>query len=66
MDGEQNENYTIGGGVGVRQECVMLPWLFSNFMNGCLREMKAIVGNVIARMGWAMVACLFANKTVIC
>ncbi len=25
---------------GVRQGCVMLPWLFSNYMDGCKREIK--------------------------
>ncbi len=26
--------------VGVRQGCVMSPWLFDIYMDGCIREMK--------------------------
>ena len=38
-------------GVEVRQECVVLPWLFNNiFMYGCIREMKARTGNIVARL----------------
>ncbi len=30
--------------VRMRQGCVMLPWLFNIFMDGCMREMKAKEG----------------------
>ncbi len=46
IDGEL-DNFEIG--VGVRQGCVILPWLFNIFMDGCMREMKAKVGNIGAR-----------------
>ena len=54
--------------VEVKQGCVMSPWLFNIFVDGCMREMNAKVGNVDARlkingMGWAVVACLFADNT---
>ena len=47
----------------------MLPWLF-NIMDGCMREMKAKVGNVGARpkmngMGQAVLAFLFAYDTAL-
>ena len=41
--------------VGVRQECMMLPFLFSIFMFGC-REKNLSYG-----MGWAVVVCLFMD-----
>ena len=48
----------------------MLPWLLKIFMDGCMREMKAKVRNVCAKlnmneMDWAVVACLFADDTVL-
>ncbi len=36
--------------VGVRQGCVMLPWLFNIFMDGCMGEMKCNVGNTGAKL----------------
>ncbi len=39
MGGEFSESSEVE--VGVRQGCMMLPWLFNIFMNGCIREMKA-------------------------
>ena len=64
VDGELSKSFPIG--VGERQVCVTLAWLFNIFMDGCRREMKAKVGNVDARlkmygMGWVVVACLFVE-----
>ena len=44
--------------IGVSERNV--SWLFNIFMDGCMREMKAQVGNVDARLkinvdGWAVV-----------
>lgn len=68
VEGELSESFALG--VGVRQGCVMSPWLFNIFMDGCMREMKAKVGNVGARLrlnevSWSVVACLFADDTVV-
>ena len=68
MYGELSESFTIG--VGLKQGCVMSPWLFNIFMDWCMREMNAKVGNVGTRlklngMGWAVVACLLADDTVL-
>ena len=38
VDGELSENFPIG--VGLKQGCVMSPWLFI-FMDGRMRKMKA-------------------------
>lgn len=50
----------------MRQGCVMSPWLFNVFMDGCMREMKARIGNIGARLRsngaeWPVVGCLFAD-----
>lgn len=47
--------------VGVKQGCIMLPWLFSISMDGYMREMKAKVGIIGAKlklngMCWSLVA----------
>ncbi len=39
VNGELSESFNIE--VGVRQGCVMSPWLFNIYMDGCVREMKA-------------------------
>ncbi len=45
--------------VGVRQGCVMLPRLFNIFMDGCMKEMKAKVGNTGTRQaGQLLHLCL--------
>ena len=49
----------------------MSLWLFNTSMNGCIKEIKAKVENISARLkmngkGWAVVTCLFANNTVVC
>ena len=68
IDGELSESFGIR--VGVRQGCVMSPWLFNVYMDGVIREMKAKVGKVGAKMelegeNWWMVTSLFADDTVL-
>ncbi len=48
ISGETSEHFEIQ--VGLRQGCVMLPWLFNIYMDGVMREMKGRVGEVGVRM----------------
>ncbi len=68
VGGKFSESFTVE--VGVRQGCVMSPWLFNIFMDGCLREIKCKVVNTGAKLRlngevWAVVTCLFADDTVL-
>ncbi len=68
VDEEFGDSFAVG--VGVRQECVMSPWLFNIFMDGCMREMKVKVGKVDARLklngvDCSVAACLFVDDTVL-
>ncbi len=48
VGGEFSESFAVE--VGVRQGCVMSPWLFNIFMDGCMREMKPKVVNMGAKL----------------
>ncbi len=48
VNGELSENFKVK--VGVRQGCVMSPWLFSIYMDGCIKEMKVRVWDLGARL----------------
>ncbi len=41
VNDEFNDSFSIG--MGVRQGCVMSPWLFNIYMDGSMREIKARV-----------------------
>ncbi len=45
---EASEHFEIK--VGLRQGCIMSPWLFNIYMDGIMREMKGKVGEVGVRM----------------
>ncbi len=67
VGGEFSESFTMA--VGVRQGCVVSPWLFHTFMDGCMREMKREVVNVGAKLRlngevWSFVTFLFAGDIV--
>ncbi len=46
--GETSEHFEVR--VGLRQGCVMSPWLFNIYMDGVMREVKGKVGQVGVRM----------------
>ncbi len=48
VNGELSESFMVK--VGVRQGCVMSPWLFNIYMDGFIREMKVRVQNLGARL----------------
>ncbi len=65
---ELSESFNIE--VGVRQGCVMSPWLFNTFMDGCIGEMKVRVRDLGARLNvrgveQPLVASLYADDTVL-
>ncbi len=48
INGEISEHFEIK--VGLRQGCVMSPWLFNIYIDGVMREVKGKVGEVGERM----------------
>ncbi len=67
--GETSEHFGIK--VGLRQGCVMSPWLFNIYMDGAMREMKGKVGKVGVRMydegrKWVLNSILLADDTAHC
>ncbi len=48
VGGEFSKSFALV--VGVRQGCVMSPWLFNIFMDGCMRAMKSKVVNAGAKL----------------
>lgn len=55
-------------GVGLRQGCVMLPWLVNIYMDGCMREVRLRSKGVQPRaesMKQSMVANLFADDVLL-
>ncbi len=68
VNGELSESFNVE--VGLRQGCIMSPWLFNIYMDGCIREMKVGVWDLGARLNvrgveQPLVAGLYANDTVL-
>ncbi len=68
VGGEFSESFTVE--VGVRQGCVMSPWLFNIFMDGCMRKIKRKVVNAGTKLKlngevWSVVTCLFVDDTLL-
>ncbi len=68
ISGETSEHCEIK--VGLRQHCVVSPWLFNIYMDGVMRKMKGKVGEVGVRIyaegrKWVLNSILFADDTVL-
>ncbi len=68
VNGELSESFSVE--VGVRPGCVMSPWLFNIYMDGCIREMKVGVRDLGARLNvrgveQPVVLSLYACDTVL-
>ena len=48
VDGDLSESFSTG--VRLRQKCVISPWLFNIFMDGCMKEMKDKMDNSDVRL----------------
>lgn len=48
VGGKFSKNFVVE--VGVRQRCMMSPWLFNTFVDGCVREMKCKMVNMCAKL----------------
>ncbi len=56
--------------VDVKHGCIMSPWLFNIYMDGCIRDMKVGVQELGARLNMRgvekpVVAGLYANDTLL-
>ncbi len=65
---ETSEHFEIK--VGLRQGCVMSPWLFNIYLDGVMREVKGKVGGVGVKLysegrKWVLNSILFADDTVL-
>ncbi len=68
VGGKFSESFAVE--VGVRQGCVMSPWLFNIFMDRCIREMKCKVVNVGAKLRlnrevWSVITFPLVDDTVL-
>ena len=68
----RKEGEGFGVKVGLRQGCVMSPWLFNLFMDGVMREVREKAGDIGASMWdarrnreWNMEWMMFADDTVL-
>ncbi len=48
VGGKFSESFAVE--LGVRQGCVMSPWLFNIFIDGCMKKIKCKVGNAGAKL----------------
>ncbi len=65
---ELSESFSVE--VGMRQGCMISPWLFNIYMDGCIREMKVGVWDLGSRLNvrdveQPLVAGLYVDDTVL-
>ncbi len=63
VNGELSASFNVE--VGVRQGCVMSPWLFNIYMDGIVREIKVRVWDLGSRIEQAVVSRAEAEKYTI-
>ncbi len=68
VNGELSESFKVE--VGVRQGCVMSPWLFNIYVDGCITEMNVGVQDLDARLNvrgvkQPLVAGLYADDSAV-
>ncbi len=68
VNGELSESFNVE--VGVRQACIMSPWLFSIYVDECIIEVKVCVRDLGAKLNvrgveQPLVVGLYADDTVL-
>ena len=68
VNGVESKNFNIG--VGVKQGCVMSPWLFNIYMDSMMKEWKVRIQGQGAELHengsvWKIPACLYADDAVL-
>ena len=65
VKGDEMERFRIGS--GVRQGCIMSPWLFSVYMDGVMKEVKMGMGRFLEDgKEWRLPGLLYADDLVLC
>ena len=69
VKGGASEHFRIDS--GIKQGCVMSPWLFNVYMDAVMKELKMGMGRRVMRFledvkEWRLSGLLYADKLVLC